>query len=103
MPHDFPVDKVEFDRAETRDALRRAVYNALRVIRIYTERPGRPAELDHPFTIPLGGTVDDLAIRVHREMAEQLNSPRCGERVPRRPKRGRDHALADKDVVELHW
>jgi ribosome-interacting GTPase 1 len=104
MPHDFPLLKVEFDRPESREALRRAVYDALGLIRIYTKRPGRPAELESPFTIPLGGTVDDLALRVHRDLAEQLKfakvwgtSARDGQSV------GRDHALADKDVVELHW
>jgi hypothetical protein len=104
MPHEFPVVRVEFDRSESREELRRAVYDALQVIRIYTKRPGRPPELDSPYTIPLGGTVDDLALRVHREMAEQLKfakvwgtSARDGQSV------GRDHALADKDVVELHW
>ncbi|HEV8002058.1 MAG TPA: GTPase [Planctomycetaceae bacterium] len=104
MPHELPLLKVEFDRPESREELRRAVYDALGVIRIYTKRPGRPAELDSPFTIPVGGTVDDLALRVHRDMAEQLKfakvwgtSARDGQSV------GRDHALADKDVVELHW
>jgi hypothetical protein len=104
MPHEFPVLRVEFDRPELREALRNAIYEALRVIRAYTKRPGRPAELDSPYTIPLGGTVDDLALRVHREMAEHLKfakvwgtSARDGQSV------GRDHALADKDVVELHW
>jgi uncharacterized protein len=104
MPHQFPVLRVEFDRTESRDELRSAVYDALRVIRVYTKRPGRPAQLDDPFTIPVGGTVDDLALRVHREMAEQVKfakvwgtSARDGQSV------GRDHGLADKDVVELHW
>jgi hypothetical protein len=104
MPHELLLLKVEFDRPESREELRRAVYDALGVIRIYTKRPGRPAELDSPFTIPVGGTVDDLALRVHRDMAEQLKfakvwgtSARDGQSV------GRDHALADKDVVELHW
>jgi ribosome-interacting GTPase 1 len=104
MPHGFPVLRVEFDRPASRDELRAAVYEALRVIRVYTKRPGRPAQLNDPFTIPVGGTVDDLALRVHREMAEQVKfakvwgtSARDGQSV------GRDHALADKDVVELHW
>jgi ribosome-interacting GTPase 1 len=104
MPHDFAVLRVEFDRPESREELLQAIYAALKVIRIYTKRPGRPAELDSPYTIPLGGTVDDLALLVHREMAEQLKfakvwgtSARDGQSV------GRDHALADKDVVELHW
>jgi uncharacterized protein len=104
MPHEFPLLKVEFDRPDSREELRRAIYGALGVIRIYTKRPGRAAELESPFTIPVAGTVDDLALRVHREMAEQLKfakvwgtSARDGQSV------GRDHALADKDVVELHW
>jgi ribosome-interacting GTPase 1 len=104
MPHGFPVLRVEFDRPESRDELRAAVYEALRVIRVYTKRPGRPAQLDDPYTIPVGGTVDDLALRVHREMAELVKfakvwgtSARDGQSV------GRDHALADRDVVELHW
>jgi ribosome-interacting GTPase 1 len=104
LSHEFLVLAVEFDRPESREELRRAVYEALGVIRIYTKRPGRPAQLDDPFTIPKDGTVDDLALRVHREMAEQLKfakvwgtSARDGQSV------GREHVLADKDVVELHW
>jgi ribosome-interacting GTPase 1 len=104
LPHDFALLQVEFDRPESRDALRNAVFAALEVIRVYTKRPGRPAELDNPFTIPREGTVDDLAAKVHRDIAEKLKfakvwgtSARDGQSV------GREHVLADKDVVELHW
>jgi uncharacterized protein len=103
-PHELPIVRVEFDRPESRDALRNAVYEALTVIRVYTKRPGRPAELADPFTIPQGGTIEDLALKVHREMAEKLKfgkvwgvSARDGQSC------GRDHHLCDKDVVELHW
>jgi len=104
LPHELPLLRVEFERPESREALRNAVYAALDVIRVYTKRPGRPAELDNPFTIPREGTVDDLAAKVHREIAEKLKfakvwgtSARDGQSV------GREHVLADKDVVELHW
>lgn len=104
LPHAFPVVRVEFTRPESREALRNTVYSALNVIRVYTKRPGRPAELDAPYTIPQMGSVEDLAVKVHREQAEKLKfakiwgtSARDGQSV------GREHVLADKDVVELHW
>jgi ribosome-interacting GTPase 1 len=101
---DFPVVPVELDRPESRAALRDEIYQALDVIRVYTKKPGRPAELDDPYTVPRGGLVEDLALKVHREMAEKLKfakvwgtSARNGQTV------GRDHVLNDKDVVEMHW
>ena len=73
------------------------------MIRVYTKRPGKPADMASPFTCPDGGTVTDLAGQVHRDLVEQLKSARVwgtgvfdGQTVPR------DHVLHDKDVVELH-
>ena len=54
-------------------------------------------------TIQRGGTLLDLAERIHRELPEKLKSARIwgtgvfdGQSVPR------DHVLHDKDVVEIH-
>lgn len=104
------IVKVDFGPATSTDLnpskenLRERIYAGLDVIRLYTKKPGRPADTADPFTIPVGGTVEDLALKVHREIAEKLKfakvwgtSARDGQSV------GRDHVLADKDVVELHW
>jgi ribosome-interacting GTPase 1 len=73
------------------------------VIRIYSKRPGKPADLEAPFTCPAGSTLVQFAERVHRDFAEKLKSARvwgtgvfAGQSVPR------DHVLHDKDIVELH-
>lgn len=102
-PLPFEVVFVEFDDAASREALRTKIYEGLGVIRVYTKRPGKPAEYKDPFTIPKGGTVEDVAYKVHREMVETLKfakvwgtSAHDGQSV------GRDHVLADKDLVELH-
>lgn len=99
----LPTTPVELDRPESREELRRAIYDLLGVIRVYTKKPGKPAEMDSPFTIPAGGTVEDVAHEVHRDLVESLKfakvwgtSANDGQTV------GRDHALADGDVVELH-
>jgi hypothetical protein len=86
------------------EELRNAIYASLNVIRVYTKRPGKPADMDSPFTIPRNGTVDDLALQVHREIAEKLKFAKIwgsdtfdGQSV------GHDHRLCDKDLVELHF
>lgn len=102
-PLPFEIVRVEFDREESREELRHAIYRALGVMRVYTKRPGKPAEYDSPFTLPVGGTVEALASEVHRELAETLKyakvwgtSARDGQTV------GREHVLQDRDMVELH-
>ncbi len=104
VPTSFATLRVEFDRPESKEKLRERIYQLLGVIRVYTKKPGRPAETDDPFTIPNQGTVEDLALKVHREMAEKLKfakvwgtSAHDGQSV------GREHVLHDKDIVELHW
>jgi ribosome-interacting GTPase 1 len=83
--------------------LRKAIYDALGVMRIYTKQPGKPADMTSPFTPPIGSTVAELACRVHRDLEDTVKSARVwgsgafdGQTV------GRDHVLHDKDVVELH-
>ena len=94
---------VEFDSQESQEQLRKRIYDFLDVIRVYTKRRGKPADFADPFTIARGGTVEDLALKVHRELAESMKfakvwgtSAHDGQIV------GRDHPLCDQDVVELH-
>jgi len=103
MPHDYPVLPVELDRRESRESLRSAIYRGLEVLRVYTKRPGHSAELKDPYTIPEGGTIKDLAAKVHHEMAEKLKFAKVwGTQVRDGQSVGRDHRLNDQDVVELH-
>lgn len=102
-PVPFPVAKCELTRPDSVAALREALYGLLDVIRVYTKRPGKPATYEDPFTIPRGGTVETLALKVHRDLADTLKfakvwgtSAHDGQSV------GRDHVLADRDLVELH-
>jgi len=99
----FEQRRVEFDRADSGEALRDEIYSFLNVIRVYTKRPGKPAERVDPFTIPKGGNIDDLAHKVHRELAETLKFARVwGTSAHDGQTVGRDHELCDKDTVELH-
>ena len=85
------------------EVLRRAVFDLLRVVRVYSKVPGKKAEKDTPFTLRRGSTVLDMARAVHKDFSEKLDYARVwngaglnGLRV------NRDYVLADEDVVELH-
>ena len=81
------------------------LWRHLGLVRVYTKAPGKPAERDRPFTLRAGEhSVEDAARLVHRDMARTLKYARVwgrsvtadGQHV------GREHRLADGDVLELH-
>jgi uncharacterized protein len=83
--------------------LRAAIYKFLNVIRVYTKQPGKPPDMQSPFTCPVGSTLVEMAALVHRDFAEGLKSARIwGTGVYDGQTVKRDHVLHDKDVVELH-
>jgi ribosome-interacting GTPase 1 len=85
------------------EELRTAIYKMLDAIRVYSKKPGKPPDMQAPFTCPAGSNVLRFAEVVHREMAEKLKSARVwGTGVFDGQTVTRDHVLHDKDVVELH-
>jgi uncharacterized protein len=79
------------------------LFSHLGIVRVYSKTPGRPPDRDRPFTLRRGQTVEDLARLVHRDLARSLKYARVwgtsgfdGQQV------GREHPVADGDVVELH-
>ncbi|NCO40120.1 MAG: TGS domain-containing protein, partial [Armatimonadetes bacterium] len=79
------------------------IYESLDVIRLYTKEPGEKADLVQPYALPRGSTVEDLALEVHREIAESLKHARVwGTGVFDGQTVGREHVLHEKDIVELH-
>jgi ribosome-interacting GTPase 1 len=96
----FPVSSVD---GRGVDDLKKACFEALEVIRVYTKRPGKPADREQPFALTRGATVRDLTETIHRELVEEIKTARVwgegvfdGQTVPL------EHVLSDGDVVELH-
>jgi ribosome-interacting GTPase 1 len=85
------------------DSLRLATYDFLEIMRIYTKLPGRPPDRQRPFTLPIGGSVLDLAREIHRDLQDQIKFARVwGEFVHDGQSVGRDHILHEGDIVEIH-
>lgn len=103
LPGRFEPVLVEFDKPESTAALRDRIYRVLHVMRVYTKTPGKPAKYESPFTLPIGATVEDLAAKVHHDLAEKLTHARIwGSGAHDGQSVGRDHVLSDRDMVELH-
>ncbi|MCE9561377.1 MAG: 50S ribosome-binding GTPase [Planctomycetes bacterium] len=99
----FPLHVISAERGDGLPELRKALYDVLGVMRIYTKQPGKPADMTSPFTPLIGSTVAELAGRVHRDLEDTVKSARVwGTAVHDGQTVGRDHVLNDKDIVELH-
>ncbi len=100
---DYPVLTVSATEGSGVDEIGPWLFSNLGIIRVYTKVPGKPADMDRPYTIRRGDTVLDVATLVHRDIAQTLRYARIwggdyfdGQQV------GRDHVLADGDIIELH-
>ena len=84
-------------------AFGQAIYDCMNIMRVYTKPIGGQADFSDPIILPLGGTVEDAAIELHKDFAHKLKYAKVwghgkydGQRVQR------DFVLADGDIIELH-
>jgi small GTP-binding protein len=99
----FALTRTSAETGEGLDSLRRAVFELLDVIRVYTKAPGKKLERVAPYILKRGSRLIDLAGHVHQDFLAQLKYARLwregrfdGQMI------NRDHVLEDRDVVELH-
>lgn len=84
------------------ERLKRAVFEQLKIIRVYSKPPGQEPDLSAPFVLKAGSTVEEFAGKVHQDFLKKLKSTRVwGSAVYDGQMVSRDHVLQDGDVVEL--
>ncbi|WP_437230026.1 GTPase [Planctomicrobium sp. SH661] len=101
-PMDVPSLRVRLDDADDVEELRTAIARSLPILRIYTRRPGSDIADPAPTVLPPGATVEELARKIHDDLAAQLKFAKVwnvGNTAGRTVQR--DHPLEDLDTVEL--
>ena len=99
----FPALAVSAETGQGLEKLGPFLFRALEVVRVYTKSPGKPPDMDKPFTVRRGDTVLDVARLVHRDIARDLKFARMwGKSVYDGQQTGPEHPVEDGDVVELH-
>ena len=83
--------------------LRQLVFDALNIIRVYTKAPGQQPALNKPIILKNGSTVQDATREIHKDFARELKyTVLWGSGKYDNQRVGRDHVLADGDIVEFH-
>jgi len=99
----FPIQAVSTVTGQGLEGLRRAIYDGLGIIRVYSKPPGKEPSMRSPVVIPKGSTVLEMAAEIHKDFAQNLKYARVwggtkfdGQRIQR------DYVLQEGDIVELH-
>ncbi len=101
-PH-FPTLAVSAKEGQGLQALRAALFKILNLVRVYTRAPGKPANFNSPFVVPARTTVQELASRIHHDIARNFKFARVwGQNTFEGQRVHRGYPLHEGDIVELH-
>ncbi|GAB4547060.1 MAG: 50S ribosome-binding GTPase [Thermodesulfovibrionia bacterium] len=99
----YPIYGVSSIKKTGLEELRRGIFKASRIIRVYSKEPGKEPDMNTPFTLPIGSNILDLAGLIHKDFVKNFRyaciwgSARFdGQRV------NKDYILHDGDIVEYH-
>jgi small GTP-binding protein len=85
------------------DALKERIWDELGLIRIYMDKPGRGVDREEPLVLREGDTVDDALEKLGGPLDERFRFARVSGPSAQHDEQqvGRDHELADEDVVRI--
>ncbi|MCK5181478.1 MAG: TGS domain-containing protein [Dehalococcoidia bacterium] len=99
----FPLVSISAREGGSLEEFKRAIYQALNIIRVYTKTPGSKADLTDPMILEKGSTLEEAAESLHKDFRQNLkyavvwgSGKYDGQRV------SKEHVLQDGDVVEFH-
>ncbi|MEW6412594.1 MAG: GTPase [Candidatus Zixiibacteriota bacterium] len=100
---DFAMVATSIIDDDSLSAFKRAVYDALGVIRVYTKPIGHDPDYKDPIILRIGGSVEEAAMTLHKDFAQKMKYAKVwgegkfdGQRVQK------DFILSDGDVLEFH-
>jgi len=99
----FPLVSISAREGGGLEEFRRAIYQALNIVRVYTKTPGSKADMTDPMVLEKGSTVKEAAESLHKDFYQNLkyavvwgSGKYDGQRV------SKGHVLQDGDIVEFH-
>ncbi|MFB6141931.1 MAG: OBG GTPase family GTP-binding protein [Halorientalis sp.] len=104
--HDIDPDEAVFISAQEEkglDALREEIWDALGLIRVYMDKPGRGVDYEEPLVLREGDTVADACRKLGGEFEDRFRFARVTGPSAKHDEQqvGTDHELADEDVLRI--
>lgn len=85
------------------DILKEKIFKSLNIIRVYTKIPGKPPDLENPYTLKRNTKVIELAEIIHKDLVKNFKYARLWRNGNDKVIiAGRDYLLEDKDIIEIH-
>ena len=99
----FPVFSLSAQKGTGLEDLKRGIFEALDIMRIYTKPPGKKPDFSEPVILKKGSTVEDAGYSVHKDFAKKMKFARIwgSERYQGQMVK-KDYVLHDGDVIEFH-
>jgi ribosome-interacting GTPase 1 len=91
------------ETGEGLDEMKKVLYEFLDVVRVYSKIPGKDPDMEKPFMVKRGSTVQDVAYKIHREFADKLKFAKVwgsGKFDGQVVESG--HVVEDGDILEIH-
>ncbi|MBD3383245.1 MAG: TGS domain-containing protein [candidate division Zixibacteria bacterium] len=99
----FPIMAISVARNRNIDQLKQKIFEMLKIIRVYTKTIGKDVDYKDPIILPIGATVEDAALSIHKDFAHKLQYAKVwGEGKFDGQKVTNVFELSDKDVIEFH-
>jgi len=94
---------ISADRNVNLDELREAIYDRLRLIKVYLKPRNGPPDFEEPLIVTSGSTISDVCQKIHRKFAgEAKYALVSGASVRFSSQRvGMDHVVQDRDIVTI--
>jgi ribosome-interacting GTPase 1 len=99
----FPMVSISAREGRSLEEFKKAIYQALNIIRVYTKTPGNKADLTDPMVLEKGSTLEEAAEALHKDFYQNLkyavvwgSGKYDGQRV------SKGHVLQEGDIVEFH-
>jgi ribosome-interacting GTPase 1 len=102
LEEEWPMLPISVKENTNIERLKQHIFDELQIVRVYSKAPGKEPDLNSPFVVQKGCTVEEFAGKVHKDFISQLKTARVwgstsfeGQMVQR------DYLLQDEDIVEL--
>ncbi|HOK56770.1 MAG TPA: 50S ribosome-binding GTPase [bacterium] len=97
------VITISAKNTENIEILKEKMFISLDIIRVYTKTPGKPPDLENPYTLKKNTTVIELAEIIHKDLLKNFKYARLWrEGNDKVIIAGRDYILQDRDIIEIH-